>query len=134
MATPLDLSLPEITSEKFHQAWTRFELVAEWSDDRKKVVLPTLFHRKLVKYYMEADEATHGNLAILKTFLMIKVGLVCAPLTSSQLFMSRSQRRAKRILYNVADFKKLFTEAYTTEDFSSTVLLQRFLTGLLPLI
>ena len=65
MATSLDSPLPEIISEEFHQAWTRFDLVAaakEWSDDRKKVVLPTLLHGKLVEYYVEADEATHRNL------------------------------------------------------------------------
>ena len=110
MATSLDLSLPEITSEEFHQAWTRFELVAaakEWSDDRKKVVIPTLFRGKLVEYYMEADEATRGNLANLKTFLMTKVGLVRDPLMSSQLFMSRSQRQGERILDYVADLKSI---------------------------
>ena len=135
MATSLDLPLPEITSEEFLQAWTRFELVAaakEWSDDRKKVVIPTLFRGKLVEYYMEADEATRGNLANLKTLLMTKVGLVRDPLMSCQLFMSRSQRQGKRILHYVADLKKHFTEAYVTEDFTSAILLQRFLTGHSP--
>jgi len=63
MATPLDLPLPEITSEEFQQAWTRFELVAaakEWNDERKKLVLPTLLHGKLVEYYVEADDATYS--------------------------------------------------------------------------
>ena len=135
MATPLDLPLPEITTVEFHQAWTRFELVAnakEWNTDRRKVVLPTLLRGKLVEYYMEADEATRGDLAELKTFLMTKVGLVRDPLTSSQLFMSRSQHPGERILDFVADLKKLFKEAYSTEDLTSTILLQRFLTGLLP--
>jgi len=66
MATPLDLPLPEITTVEFHQAWTRFELVAnakEWNTDRRKVVLPALLRGKLVEYYMEADEATRGDLA-----------------------------------------------------------------------
>ena len=42
MATPSDLPLPEITTKEFHQAWTRFELVAEakeWNADRRKLVL-----------------------------------------------------------------------------------------------
>ena len=135
MATPLDLPLPEITGEEFHQAWTRFELVAtakEWNDDRKKLVLPALLRGKLVEYYVEADEDTRGNLANLKSFLMTKVGLVRDPLTSSQLFMLRSQRRGERILDYAADLKKLFTEAYETENSTSAILVQRFLTGLLP--
>ena len=88
MATPLDLPLPEITSGEFHQAWTRFELVAsakEWNDERKKLVFSTLLSGKLVQYYMEADEMTHGNLANLKTFLITKVGLARDLFTLSQL-------------------------------------------------
>ena len=77
MATPLDLPLPEITTEEFHQAWTRFELVAdakEWNADRRKLVLPTLLRGKLVEFYVEAKDATRGDLANLKTFLISKVG------------------------------------------------------------
>ena len=51
----MDLPLPEISTEEFHQAWTRFELVAnakEWNADKRKVVLPTLLRGKLVEYYM----------------------------------------------------------------------------------
>ena len=53
MATPLDLPFPEITIEEFHQAWTRFELVAdakEWNADRRKLVLPILPRGKLVEF------------------------------------------------------------------------------------
>ena len=81
---------------------------------------------------MEANDATRDDLAALKTFLMTKVGLVRDPLTSSQLFMTRSQHSGERILDFVLDLKKLFKEAYSTEDYTSTILLQRFLTGLLP--
>ena len=108
MATPLDLPLPKITSEEFHQAWTRFELVAsakEWNGERKKLVLPTLLCGKLVEYYVDADKMTHGNFANLKTFLMIKVGLVRDPLMSGQLFMSHSQQPRERILDYVVDLK-----------------------------
>ena len=38
----------------------------------------------------------------------------------------------KRILDYVTDLKKLFTEAYATENLSSAILIQHFLTGLLP--
>ena len=90
------------------------------------------FVEKLVEYYVEADEMTRENLANLKTFLMTKVRLVCDPLTLSQLFMSRSQQPGERILDYVADLKELFTEAYASENLTSTILLQWFLTGLLP--
>ena len=140
MATPLDLPLPEITGEEFHQAWTRFELVATakavngTTPDRKKLVLPILLRGELVEYYVErdVDEDTRGNLANFKSFLMTKVGLVRDSLTSSQLFMSRSQLPGERILDYVADLKKLFTEAYETENSTSAILVQLFLTGLLP--
>ena len=79
---------------------------------------------KLVEYYVEADEMTHENLANLKTFLMTKVGLVCDPLTLSQLFMSHSQQPGERILDYVADLKELFTEAYPSENLTSAILLQ----------
>ena len=101
MATPLDLTFPKIASGEFHQAWTHFELVAsakEWNDERKKLVFSTLRGGKLVQYYMEADEMTHGNLVNLKTFLITKVGLAHDPFTLSLLFMSRSQQPGERIL------------------------------------
>ena len=81
---------------------------------------------------MEVNDVTCGDLANLKTFLMSKVGLLREPLTSSQLFMLRSQHPGERILDHVADLKKLFKEACTTEDYTSIILLQHFLTGLLP--
>ena len=135
MATPLDLTFPKIASGEFHQAWTHFELVAsakEWNDKRKKLVFPTLLGGKLVEYYMEVNEMTHGNLANLKTFLITKVGLAHDPFMLSQLFMSRSQQPGERILDYVADLTKLFTEAYPSEYLTSAILLQQFITGLLP--
>ena len=54
----IGLTLPEITSGEFHQAWTRFELVAsakEWNNERKKLVLPTLLCGKLVEYYVRGS-------------------------------------------------------------------------------
>ena len=109
MATPLDLTFPKIASGEFHQAWTHFELVAsakEWNNERKKLVFSTLLGGKLVQYYMEADEITHGNLANLKTFLVNRVGLARNPFTLSQLLMSCSQHPGERILDYVSDLKK----------------------------
>ena len=55
MANPLEVSLPEITSDNFSRSWTRFELVAtakEWNAAKQLVVVPTLLHGKLIDYYL----------------------------------------------------------------------------------
>ena len=94
MATPLDFPPPKSQVENF----IRLGLVLNWSQVPKNGIMKErslsslhYFAEKLVEYYVEADEMTRENLANLKTFLMTKVGLVCDPLTLSQLFMSRSQ-------------------------------------------
>lgn len=133
--TPLDLPLPEITVDEFHRAWTRFELVAkakEWDDARQKLVLPTLLRGKLVDYYTEADEETRGDLGRLKTLLMAKAGLVRDSLASSQIFMTRTQYPEEKVSDFAVELKRLFKEAYASDDYTSAILLQRFLTGLHP--
>ena len=133
--TTLDLPLPEITVEDFNHAWTRFELVAkakEWNADRQKLVLPTLLRGKLVEIYVEANDETRGDFAQLKTYLMTKSGLARDPLTSSQLFITRSQNPGEKVADFVMALKLLFKEAYGSEETTSPILLQRFLTGLLP--
>ena len=134
MATPLDLPLPEVTIEEFHRAWTHFELVAkakEWDKARQKLVLPTLLRGKLVDYYTEADEETRGNLERLKTLLMTKAGLVRDSLASSQLFMARAQQPGEKVSDFAVELKRLYKEAYTSDDYySSALMLLRFLTGL----
>ena len=125
MATPLD---PKLQPRSF----TRLGLVFQSERlecQQKEGCSPTLLRGKLVEYYVEAHDATRGDLADLKTFLMMKVGLVRDPLTLSQLFMSCSKNPGERILDFAADLKKLFKEAYSTEDYTSTILLQRFLTA-----
>ena len=137
MATPLDLPLPEITVDNFQRAWTRFELVAtakEWDDDKKKVILPTLLRGKLVDIYMTLSEETRGALLELKKTLMRQAGLLRDPLTASQSFMSRRQASGEKVSDFVVELQKLFTESYPGEATTSLILLQRFLTGLLPAI
>ena len=135
MATQLDLPLPEITVEDFKRAWTRFELVAEaknWNEDKRKVIVPTLLRGKLVDIYINIDEETRGNLQNLKKELMRQAGLVRDPLTAGQSFMSRRQGPSESVSDFAADLKKLFVESYPDEQTTSAILLQRFLTGLLP--
>ena len=138
MAVQLDLPLPEITMEDFHRAWTRFELVSTakaWNAGKQKVILPTLLRGKLVDYYGECSEETrHYNLERLKSTLMAKAGLARDSLTASKLFMSRHQRPEEKVADFLTELKQLFREAYPTEELTSAILLQRFLTELCPKI
>ena len=106
----------------------------EWNEARQKLVLPTLHCGKLVDYYTEADEETCGNLEQLKTLLMTKAGLIRDLLASSQMFMMRTQYQDEKVSNFAVELKRLFTEAYASDDYSSAILLQRFLTGLHPSI
>ena len=137
MATQLDLPLPEITTQDFQRAWTRFELVAkakDWNDDKKKVILPTLLRGKLIDIYMTTDEETRGDLQSLKKALMRQAGLFRDPLTAGQSFMSRRQGPGESVSDFATDLKRLFVESYPDEQITSAILLQRFLTGLSPAI
>ena len=137
MAVQLDLPLPEITMEDFHRAWTRFELVSTakaWNAGKQKVILPTLLRGKLVDYYGEYSEETRDNLEQLKLTLMAKAGLAHDSLTASKLFMSRHQGPEEKVADFLAELKQLFREAYPTEELTSAILLQCFLTGLCPKI
>ena len=137
MATQLDLPLPEITVENFWRDWTRFELVAaakDWNANKRKVVLPTLLRGKLVDIYTTLDEETRGDLQCLKKELMTQAGLLRDPLAAAQSFMSRCQKPCEKVNDFVSDLRKLFVEAYPREEVTSTILLQRFVTGLLPAI
>ena len=89
-----DLPLPEITTEEFSRAWTRFELVStakEWNTEKQVMILPTLLRGKLVDYYVELDEAIKASMKLLKTALMTRAGLIKDPLTAGKIFISRCQ-------------------------------------------
>ena len=110
MVVQLDLPLPEITVEDFKRAWTRFELVADakdWNENKRKVILPTLLHGKLVDNYLTIDEETRGNLQHLKKALMHQAGLLRNPLTAGQSFMTRHQGPSE----SVNDFANGFEKA-----------------------
>ena len=137
MASQLDLPLPEITVEDFQRAWTRFELVAnakDWNENKRKVILPTLLHGKLVDIYMTIDDETRGDLQDLKKALMRHAGLLRDPLTAGQSFMSCRQGPGEKVSDFATDLKKLFVQSYPNEQITSAILLQRFLTGLSPAI
>ena len=133
MAESLDIPLPELSVDNFKRAWTRFELVARakgWDAAKQLVVLPTLLRGKFVDTYMDFNDETKADLAKLKAALEKATGRVEDPLAAAKLFVSRDQGANERVEDFAAALKKLFKQAYPSEDVKSSVLLQRFLTGL----
>ena len=53
------------------------------------------------------------------------------PLSAGQLFMTRHQLPGEKVSDFASELKKLFVESYPSEETTSAVLLQRFMTGLL---
>ena len=133
MAESMDIPLPELTVENFKRAWTRFELVAkakEWNAAKQLIVLPTLLRGKLVDYYTEFDDDTKGDISKIRLALAKASGRVEDPLVAARTFVSRDQGPDERVEDFANDLKRLFKQAYPSEDSKSSVLLQRFLTGL----
>ena len=131
----MDLPLPEITMENFLCAWTRFKLVAaakEWNTGKRAIVLPTLLRGKLLDIYIELGEDTRADLAEVKKTLMSKVGLTKDPLVAGKEFIARVQWEDETVNTFAVDLKLLFSQAYPSEEPTAGILLQRFLTGLLP--
>ena len=131
----MDLQLPELTTDDFHRAWTRFELIAaakEWNNAKRLTIVPTLLRGKLIDYYTEFDDATKTDLATLKQALQVKAGLIKDPLVTSRSFNQRSQLSNEKVDEYASELKRLFKQAYPDEDMGSTVLLQKFMTGLQP--
>ena len=132
MAT-LELPLPEITIENFDHSWTRLLLVAnakEWDGARQLVIIPTLLRGKLIDYYSELTDDEKNDVDVLKKSLMEKAGLTKDPLAAARDFQMRVQGPAEKARDFAVAIKKKFKEAYLDEAMTSTVLLQKFMTGL----
>ena len=89
MAQPLDLPLPEITTENFTRAWIRFELVAkakEWDAAKQLTVLPTLLRGKLLDHFVDYDDDTKSDLKKLHAALIAASGLLEDPLSAAKSF------------------------------------------------
>jgi hypothetical protein len=103
-----------------------------WDQARRLVIVPTLLRGKLLDHYCELDDDAKVDLITLKSALIKMAGLDVDPLIAGKDFMTCAQLPNE----NVEDFslrlRKLFKSAYETQDATSEVLLQRFLTGLLP--
>ena len=137
MAESLDLPLPELNEGTLKRALVRFELVGiakEWTAEKQLIILPTLLRGKLLDYYMELDEETRGDLDKLKSTLEKAAGVVEDPLTAARAFVSRDQGPQESVKDFAAVLRRLFKQAYPEEPLTSSVLLQRFLTRLLPAI
>ena len=135
--TQLEIPLPEIKTDDFSQAWTRFELVAaakEWDARKQLTVLPALLRGKLLDYYLDLGDDDKVDLKTLNAALKKKVGIDRDPLMASRLFNERSQGTHEKAVDFASELKKLFTQAFPDEDTKSIVLCQRFLTGLQPSI
>ena len=135
MATSLELPLPELVAEDFQRGWTRFEFVAvaqKWDANKQLTVIPTLLRGKLIDYYVELDDGTKTDLALLKAALQEKAGKKEDPLMASRSFNQRNQGQNEKVTDFADALKKLFKTAYPGEAITSAVLLQRFLTGLRP--
>ena len=138
MPRGLELPLPELNDtsrESFIRAWTRFQLVAvakEWEEEQQLTILPTLLRGKLVDYYVELPDEAKASLQRLKDSLMKRAGFCSDPLVAGKDFMSCIQRQGEKVEDFVARLTKLFKQAFESVGADSSVLLQRFIMGLLP--
>ena len=71
-------------------------------------------------------------MAEVKKTLMSKAELTKDPLVARKEFIARVQREDKTVNAFAVDLKSLFSQAYPSEEPTAGILLQRFLTGLLP--
>ena len=129
----LDIPLPELTTENFKRAWAQFELVAkakEWEEPKQLTILPTLLRGKMLDYFINLGDDEKRTLKTLKKALVKAAGLAEDPLVSAKAFVARNQGDNEKVLEFASALKKLFQQAYPTEPTTSTVLLQRFVTGL----
>ena len=129
----MELPLPELIVEDFQRGWTRFEFVAaakEWNANKQLAVIPTLLRGRLIDYYVELDDETKRDLRLLKVALQERAGTKEDPLLASKNFNQRSQGPDEKVNDYASALKKLFKIAYPEEAATSTVLLQRFVTGL----
>lgn len=129
----LELPLPELVAEDLKQGWTRFEFVAtakEWTAAKQLTVIPTLLRGKLIDYYVELEDAVKSDVKLLKAALEERASKKEDTLVASKSYNQRSQGPGERVADFASSLKQLFKSGYPEEALTSSVLLQRFLTGL----
>ena len=118
MATSLDLPLPELVAEDFQCGWTRFEFVAvakEWTVNKQLTVIPTLLRGRLIDYYVELEDATKNDLALLKVALLDKSDKKEDPLVASWCLNQRNQSQDEKVIDFAAVLKNC-TKVLTLES------------------
>ena len=94
MAESLAVPLPEITTDEFEHAWTRFELVAaakRWDAAKQLAIVPALLRGKLLDYYVDLDAANKSSVATLKNALAQRAGLKKDSLAAAKAFVAASK-------------------------------------------
>ena len=104
----------------------------DWDEDRKRAIIPTLLRGKLFDEHVELPDESKEDLGKSIEVLAEWAGTICNPLSAAKLIAERNQRREKKVIEYTDEWKRLIRDAYRLEKVDSTVLVQRFLTGLLP--
>ena len=94
--------------------------------------IPALLRGKLVDYYVDLNDITKGDLKLLRAALEERAGKKEDALAASRSFSQHSQGHSERVSDFASSLKQLFKSAFLAEVMTSSVLLQRFLTGLCP--
>ena len=105
-------------AEDFQCGWTRFEFVAatkEWTANKQLTVILTLLRGKLIEYYVELEDATKNDLALLKAALLDKSSKKNDPLGASQCFNQRNQSQDEKVTGFAAVLKNC-TKVLTLES------------------
>ena len=105
-----------MVAEDLHRGWTCFEFVAtaqKWDANKQLTVIPTLLRGKLIDYYIELDDDTKTDLALLKAALQKRAGKKEDPLMASRSFNQRNQGQTEKVTDfadSLKSCKKLLTQ------------------------
>ena len=108
MAQVLDMPLPDINSNNFERAWTRFQLVAavqEWDENQHLKIVPTLLSEKLLDSYLELSEEERSSLQALEKSLVEMCSLTKDPLVAGKQFTTWRQCQTEKTSEFTADLK-----------------------------
>ena len=124
--------------EDFERSWRRVELIAtanQWNEEKKLTVIPALLRGKLLDFYAVLTSEERRDLVTMKKALSDRAGVTKDPLKSAKHFGERRQEAKESVRDFELGLRKLFKEAYPTEDADgSSAYLSRFITSLSPSI
>ena len=96
----MELPLSELVIEDFTRSWTHFKFIAtakKWNAEKQLTVIPTLLRDKLIDYHGELDDATKGDIKLLKVAVMTTAVLLQRFLTRNKLSTSVAQEFAEAL-------------------------------------